>query len=61
MSELKSENAATSAKVNGVKIEVAVQVPLTNQSHENSVRAMVFFLDRSTNSVERFRSSGVLG
>tara|TARA_R110002072_G_scaffold244646_1_gene403980 strand:- start:599 stop:784 length:186 start_codon:yes stop_codon:yes gene_type:complete len=60
MSELKSENAATSAKVNGVKIEVAVQVPLTNQSHENSVRAMVFFLDRSTNSVERFRPSGVL-
>lgn len=60
MTEKENENAATSAKVNGVKIEVAVQVPLIHQSHENGVRAMVFFLDRSTNSVERFRPSGVL-
>ncbi len=55
----KKENALTSAKVKGVKIEVAMGNPQANVSHENSVRAMTFFWDRSTNSVERLRFGGV--
>ena len=59
MGELKGENAATSAKVSGAKIEVAYDNPQKDVSHENSVRAMTFFWDRSTNSVERLHICGV--
>ncbi|WP_386167203.1 hypothetical protein [Sulfitobacter pontiacus] len=55
MDEQKTVNAATSAKVSGAKIEVASNNPQPEFFHENTVRAMTFFLDRSTNSVERLR------
>ena len=60
MGEQKRENAATSAKVSGAKIEVASNNPQTEFFHENSIRAMAFFWDRSTNSVERLHYRGVM-
>jgi len=59
MGEQKRENAATSAKVSGAQIEVAWDNPQTEHSHGNSVCAMTFFWDRSTNSVERLHYRGV--
>ena len=59
MGKQKRENAATSAKVSGAKIEVASNNPRSEHTHENSIRAMTFFLDPSTNSVERLHNRGV--
>ena len=59
MGEQKKVNAATSAKVSGAKKEVAYDSPQKECFHENSIRAMTFFWDRSTNSVERLHYRGV--
>lgn len=60
MKEQKTKNAATSAKVNGVKLETkAAKLPKLYRPKEGQ-GATTFFWDRTSNSVQSIAMLGVL-